>query len=68
MPKRARGAAGRGEEESTANEVARIVGVCHSVDLGPRLALLALILVEKQVPKVGTRTVALADSRFILGR
>ena len=68
MPKRARGGAGRGESESTANKVARIVGVCHSVDLGPRLALLALILVEKQVPKVGTRTVTRRDSGFILGR
>ena len=52
MPKRARGAAGPGEEESTANEVARIVGVCNSFDPGPRLALVARILGEKQIPKV----------------
>ena len=52
MPKRARGAAGPGEEESTANEVARIVGVCNSVASEPRLALLAHILVEKPPPKV----------------
>ena len=32
--------------------MARIVGVCDSVDPGPRLALLARILVEKPPPKV----------------
>ena len=52
MPKRARGDAGPGEQQCTANEVARIVGVCDYVDPAPRLALLARILGEKQAPKV----------------
>ena len=39
------------------------MGVCDSVDPGPRLALLARILGEKQVPKVGTLTVARAWPR-----
>ena len=52
MPKRARGAAGGGEEQSTANEVARIDGGCNSVDRGPHLALLARIWGEKPPPKV----------------
>ena len=44
------------------------MGVCNSVDPGPRLALLARILGEKQVPEVVPRAVARGDSRFILGR
>ena len=52
MPKRARGAAGPEEQESTANEVTRIVEVCNSVDPRPRLALLARILGEKLPLKV----------------